>query len=128
MKMPENRNRSREDAIRSRDDSLAPRVDVHENADGITLYADLPGVSNDRLEVQVDKDTLRIRGEAQIEMPAGIEPLVAELYSRTWSRSFALSRELDSEAIQARLRDGVLEVRIPKRAEVRARRIEVRVA
>jgi HSP20 family molecular chaperone IbpA len=112
----------------AREDTLAPRVDVHEDAEGITLYADLPGVASDGLEVQVDKDTLRIRGEGRIEMPDGIEPLFAELRSRNWSRAFALSSELDADAIQARLRDGVLEVRVPKRAEIRPRRIEVRVS
>ena len=128
MNMPENRKSPANTRSAPSEETLSPRVDVHENAEGITLYADLPGVSNDGLEVHVDKDTLRIRGEARIEMPPGIEPLFAEMQSRTWSRSFALSRELDADAVQARLREGVLEIRIPKRAEVRPRRIEVRVA
>jgi HSP20 family protein len=112
----------------ARQESLRPRVDVHEDAGGITLYADLPGVASDQLEVHVDKDTLRIRGEAKLEMPDGMEPLYAELRSPAWSRSFALSSELDAGAIEAKLRDGVLELRIPKRAEVRPRKIDVRVS
>ena len=111
-----------------RDETLRPRVDVYEDGDGITLFADLPGVSSERLEVQVDKDTLRIRGEAKFELPEGIEPLYAELRNPHWSRSFALSSELDPNAIEATLRDGVLRLHIPKRAEVKPRKIDVKVA
>lgn len=110
------------------DEALRPRVDVVEDAEGITLYADLPGVAPERLHVQVDRDTLQIEAEAAVTMPEGIQPLHAEVRSQVYKRSFALSRELDSDAVRANLRDGVLELHIPKRAEIRPRRIEVKIA
>ena len=104
---------------------LRPPVDISENAEGITLIADMPGVSNQRLDVHVDNDTLLIEGEASIDMPEGMEPLYADVHATRYRRSFALSGELNTDAIEARLKDGVLTVRIPKRAEVKPRKIEV---
>jgi HSP20 family protein len=60
-------------------------------------------------------------------MPDGMEALHADVRATRYSRSFALSRELDTENIEASLKDGVLSLRIPKRSEVRPRTIEVRV-
>jgi HSP20 family molecular chaperone IbpA len=113
---------------RAAEAAIRPRVDVHEDAEGITLLADLPGVSSDRLQVQVDRDTLTIEGDAELSLPESIQALHAEVRSRNYRRSFALSNELDTGAIRASLRDGVLELRIPKRAELKPRRIDIKVA
>jgi HSP20 family molecular chaperone IbpA len=105
---------------------LRPPVDIYEDADGITLMADMPGVSRDRLTIEVDKDMLMIEGDARIDMPEGMEALYADVRSTRYRRSFTLSGELESGHIDASLKDGILSVRIPKRAEVRPRKIEVR--
>lgn len=108
--------------------TLRPVVDIFENDHGITMLADLPGVSNDRLNLQVDKDTLKISGDATIGAAQGMEPLWAEIRSTRYERAFTLSSELDAENITAAMKNGVLTVSIPKRAEVRPRKIQVRVA
>ena len=72
------------------------------------------------------RDSLVIEGEAQLEMPEGMEALYADVRSTKYRRSFALSNELDTARIDGNLKDGVLTVRIPKRAERQPRRIEVR--
>jgi HSP20 family molecular chaperone IbpA len=108
------------------DAALYPPVDIYEDAEGIHLQADMPGVSRDRLTVQVDRDTLLIEGDAQIEMPEGMNALYADVRSTRFRRSFTLSSELKADAIDASLKDGVLSVRIPKREEAKPRRIEVR--
>ena len=108
--------------------ALRPRVEVFEDGHGITLIADLPGVGSEHLNVQVDKDTLLIEGKADIAMPEGMQALHAEVRSKLYRRSFALSSELDPDAIAAKLKDGVLTLPIPKRAEVRPRKVEVKVA
>ena len=105
---------------------LRPPVDVYEDAEGIILTADMPGVSRERLNIEVDKDMLLVEGDARIEMPEGMEALYADVRTTRYRRSFTLSGELDTGEINASLKDGVLSVRIPKRAEVRPRRIEVR--
>lgn len=107
---------------------LRPPADVFEDSDGITLRLDVPGVAKERLNIQADQNTLTIEGDVQIVMPAGMEALLAEVHSTHYRRSFALSGELESNKAEANLKDGVLTVRIPKRAELRPRRIEVRAA
>jgi len=106
---------------------IRPPVDIFEDAAGITLVADMPGVSRERLNLQVDHDSLIVEGAAGIDMPEGMEALYADVRLTQYKRSFALSSELDAGAIDATLRDGVLRVRIPRRAEVQPRKIEVRV-
>jgi HSP20 family molecular chaperone IbpA len=106
---------------------LRPPVDISEDAEGITLLADMPGVNSDRLDIHVDNDTLLIDGEAKLDMPEGMEPLYADIRSTHYRRSFALSSELDTAGIDASLTNGVLSVRIPRRAEVKPRRIKVNV-
>jgi HSP20 family protein len=100
-------------------------VDIYEDGDGITLQADMPGVSKERLNVHIDNDSLLIEGSVQFDLPEQANPLYADIRSTTYRRSFALSRELETEKIQATLKDGVLTVRIPKPAEVRPRKIQV---
>jgi len=104
---------------------LQPPADIWEDADGITVLADMPGVSKDRLNIQVDKDTLSIEGEAQIDMPEGMKPLYADVRATRYRRRFALSSELETDSIEASLKDGVLRLRISKRAELKPRKIEV---
>lgn len=106
---------------------LAPNVDIVEDADGITVHADMPGVPKDNLQVQVDGDTLTLRGEMTVPMPQGAEPFYAELRHGAWERRFTLSRELDASNIQAAMKDGVLSLRIPKAEHAKPRRIEVRI-
>jgi HSP20 family protein len=105
---------------------LIPPVDIRENDDGITLMADMPGVSRDQITIQVDKNTLVIEGNAQFDMPEGIQALYADVRSTHYRRSFALSGELQTENIDANLNNGVLTLRIPKRPELKPRKIEVR--
>ena len=108
---------------------LAPAVDVFENSHGISVQAEMPGVSKDRLNVQADRNSLLIEGDVVIDMPAGIEALYADVQATKYRRSFVLSGgELATDQIEANLKDGVLTVRIPKRAEFRPRKVEVRTA
>jgi HSP20 family molecular chaperone IbpA len=76
--------------------------------------------------VQSDKNMLVVEGDVQITVPEGMEALYAEVHSTHYRRSFALSGELDAEGAEASLKDGVLTVRIPRRSELRPRRIEVK--
>ncbi len=100
-------------------------VDIYEDGEGIVLEADMPGVSKDRLTVRVDGETLVLEGNIRFDLPEQAEALYADVRSTIYRRNFVLGRELDSEQIQAQLKDGVLRVKIPKRAELRPRKIEV---
>lgn len=106
---------------------LLPAVDIYEDSGGITLKADLPGVSHDRLEIQVEGNNLAIEGQAAIEMPEGMESLHADIGTTRYRRSFTLSNELETDKVSAEMKDGVLTLQLPKRAELQPRKIEVKV-
>ena len=107
--------------------ALVPPVDIVENDVGITLLADMPGVSKERLGVRVDGDNLLIEGSAEVKVPEHLELLHSEIRHPYFRRSFTLSRELDPSKIEASLRDGVLRLHIPKAEEARPRRVEIKV-
>lgn len=106
---------------------VVPPVDVFENEAGITLLADLPGVSREHLGIRVDGDTLLIEASVNAAGPEKMELIWGEAQIPSYRRQFTLSRELDSGRIEATLKDGVLKLAIPKLEEARPRRIEVRV-
>lgn len=107
--------------------SLVPPVDIFESEVGITLFADMPGVSKDRLAIKVDGDHLLIEGSAEVKVPENLQLLHSEVRQPNFRRSFTLSRELDTTRIEANLRDGVLRLHIPKAEEARPRRVDVNV-
>lgn len=106
---------------------LLPPVDVIEDAGGITLYADLPGVPKDRLQVHVEGDTLTIAGEIRLDTAKDLAASHSEVVLSRYRRVFSLSKELDTERVDAEFDKGVLRLRIPKAAHVQPRRIEIRV-
>jgi HSP20 family protein len=108
--------------------ALVPLVDVSEDDAGITLVADLPGASRESLSLDVDGDTLTIEAPIALDAPAELQAVYAEVRSGRYRRSFTLSRELDSQRIEATLKDGVLTLRVPKLEKARPRRIEVKTA
>lgn len=105
--------------------AVSPAVDVFEDASGITLLADMPGVPRDQLDLKIEGDALLIEGAVQQPTPDGLEAVYAEVRVPRYRRSFTLSRELDTARIDANLKDGVLTVRIPKQAHAQPRRIAV---
>lgn len=108
--------------------ALLPPVDVIEDAKGITLYADLPGVPRDKLQLRVDGDQLVLEGEIDLPVTQGMASTHAEVTLPRYRRAFTLSKELDATQVSAELAQGVLRVRIPKAAHLQPRRIEVKVA
>ena len=108
--------------------ALLPPVDVIEDSTGIWLYADMPGVTKDKLHLQVDADTLTIEGELGLPLPEGMEASHTEVGLSRYRRMFTLSKELDTAKISAELANGVLKLRIPKAEHAQPRRIEVQVA
>jgi HSP20 family molecular chaperone IbpA len=106
---------------------MLPPVDVVEDALGITLYADLPGVPKDKLHVRIDADALTIEGEVSLPMAGNLEPSHVEVQLPRYQRTFTLGKELDSEKVSAEFRHGVLKLSIPKVEHAKPRKIEISV-
>jgi HSP20 family molecular chaperone IbpA len=105
--------------------TIAPAVDIYEDSQGVTLWADLPGVTKDKLDVRVHDSSLSIEAEAVVHTPANLRLQHAEVREPHFARTFTLSPDFDSSKIEANLQDGVLKLTIPRRDEARPRRIEV---
>jgi HSP20 family molecular chaperone IbpA len=105
---------------------LVPPVDIVENADGITVMADMPGVSKEGLTIGVEGDRLTLEGAVELNESPQMQNVYAEVRVARYRRSFVLSRDLDTEKIDARLAHGVLTLHIPKAERAKPRRIEVK--
>ncbi|KVN31979.1 heat-shock protein [Burkholderia pyrrocinia] len=106
--------------------TLTPAVDIYEDSHGVTLWADLPGVTKDKLDVKVHDSSLSIEAEAVVPTPANLRLQHAEVREPHFARTFTLSPDFDTSKIEACLQDGVLKLTIPRRDEARPRRIEVK--
>lgn len=106
----------------------APAVDIEESQDRIVLRADLPGVSMDQIELKIENDHLTLRGERAF--PAGSRREDFHRIERSFGsffRSFTLPLNVNQAAIQAELKNGVLEVTLPKKSETRSKQIQVQI-
>ena len=106
---------------------IVPPADIFEDASGITVLADLPGVTKDKLGVRIDGDSLVLEATASPAGPDGMELIYGETQVSFYRRQFTLSRELDATQADAQLKDGVLRLTIPKAEEAKPRRIDVKI-
>ena len=114
-------------AERTRDRPVyLPRVDIVETGDALEVLADMPGVTRDGVEVTLEQRVLTVRGRAEVPVPEGMAPLYLEYEPGDYERAFALSDAVDPAGIGARVRGGVLHLRLPKAGPAELRRIEVK--
>ena len=105
-----------------------PNVDIHETKDAICVRAELPGVGKDAVNVEVKEGVLTLRGERKFE-----KDVQEENYHRiersygTFYRSFSLPSSVNEEKVSARMKDGVLEVNLPKKEQAKPKQITVSV-
>lgn len=104
-----------------------PDVDIREDEDSLWLWADVPGVKQDRISVDLDHDRLTIRGDVDLGDYEGLTPVYTEYNVGNFVRQFTLAagHRFDVDRISARVANGVLTVQIPKSERARQRRIPV---
>ena len=108
--------------------SWAPAVDIFENEHELVVKADLPDVKPEELDIRVENNILTIRGERKFEKKVDEKNyLRLERSYGSFARSFALANTVNSEAIKADYKDGVLTLTIPKREEAKPKQIKVSV-
>jgi HSP20 family molecular chaperone IbpA len=105
--------------------AFTPNVDIVRGQDEVLIYADLPGTTADGIEVSFDRGMLQLQARvARRSLPG--TPLREEYAVGDWRRSFTLSEEYDGSSTSAEYHEGVLCLRIPKAAQARAHRVQVR--
>jgi HSP20 family protein len=110
-----------------RSTGFIPPVDIHEDKDAIYVLAELPGVKTEDVKLHVENNILTLTGERKLEKEDKREGYhrVERSYG-TFTRSFALPNSVASDQVQAEMNDGILTVKLPKKAEVQPKRIEVK--
>jgi HSP20 family protein len=104
---------------------FVPQVDLREVPNGIELVANLPGVSEDRLEILLDKHVLTIRGQVSGSAPEGATPVYCEYGVGDYERVFTLPTDIDQDRIEAHFANGVLTLSLPRQTPPAVRRIAV---
>jgi HSP20 family protein len=119
------RTRKEEDFVSS---EWRPPVDIFESGDTFVLKLEIPEVDKESVDIKINDDELTIRGERKLE--PGVDP---ESYHRmergygTFSRSFSLTKTIDSSKIKAAVKDGILRIELPKKEEVKPKQIKIEV-
>ncbi|HVB28475.1 MAG TPA: Hsp20/alpha crystallin family protein [Terriglobia bacterium] len=103
-----------------------PPVDIYETDDNLVLKAELPGINPNDVEVRVEDNTLYLKGERKVEKEAKEENLhrVERSYG-AFSRTFALPGSIDADKVEAKYKDGVLTLTMPKREEAKPKTIKI---
>jgi HSP20 family protein len=104
-----------------------PDVDILEEPEAFVIHADMPGASEETVDIQLEKGLLTLHARPA-EAPTKAKPVYAEYRDGSYYREFRLSEDIDMSAVTAKMRDGVLELRLPKSAERKPRRISVQAA
>lgn len=104
----------------------APAVDIAENENEIVLRAELPGMKQEDIDIELTGDTLTLRGERKFENEERKDNFVRveRSYGR-FQRSFTLGVPVQSDQVKATYKDGVLEVHLPKSEETKPRKVQV---
>ncbi len=118
------RNRGREEGLRQ--GMWTPAVDIYENTDSVVVKAELPGVEKDQISVEVKDGILSLRGERKFEKEIKEESYhrIERMYG-SFQRSFSLPVSVDQEKVTAKFKDGVLEVKLPKKEQAKPKQIKV---
>lgn len=107
--------------------TFRPNVDIREDADGLTVTADMPGARREDIDVQFENGTLTLHGKVRPRQEEGTSWLLAEYDVGDFYRSFTVSEMIDASRISAEYKDGVLTLRMPKVEAAKPRKIEVAV-
>ena len=103
-----------------------PRTDVYENDEALFVVADMPGVDEKTLDIQVERNVLSVVGHAEAETPEGFELDYGEYRPGSFVRQFTLPVDVDVGRIDATVRDGVGRIRLPKSEGAKPRKVAVR--
>jgi HSP20 family protein len=104
--------------------ALAPRTDIKEMDDHFAIEVELPGVSSDHVDLQVENDELRLTAKRNGKTDGTY--LSRERLAGTYTRVFRLGEMVDSDAIQGEMTDGILRIRLPKAARALPRKIAIK--
>jgi len=102
-----------------------PLVDIVETGDALVLVSEMPGVDQAGVDVVIEKNVLTIRGTVNDQVPEGFKLSYDEYGVGDYERAFTIPNEIDREAVQATMKDGVLRLTLPKVKPAAAKKVTV---
>lgn len=125
--MPEYAEKKRDSELSKKQESsyILPYIDIYEDQEALYINADMPGVSKEKLSIELKDEVLTIEGKVT---KSDLKPLIQEYNVGDYYRSFTLTEEIDRENISAKMENGVLMLKLPKVEKVKARKIDIKTA
>ena len=105
---------------------LVPRADIYETDENISVTLDMPGVSEESIDITLEKNVLTINGYSDIDVPEGYSLAMAEYEIGDYERSFRRTDRIDQDGIEAVYTDGVLHLTLPKAEGAKVRKISIK--
>jgi HSP20 family protein len=105
--------------------TYVPDVDIYETTDSLWLRADMPGVEEQSIAINVKEGVLSIEGQVEVKDYENLRPVYTEYNVGNYSRRFTLANTIDADRIRARMQNGVLELELPKAEQAKPRRIAI---
>jgi HSP20 family molecular chaperone IbpA len=106
--------------------AVTPPTDILESVDGFHIFIDLPGVATSGLSIDLEENELTVKAVSSYDPGEALGHLRMEFETQYFERSFTLSEMVDKSKIQANLKDGVLDLALPKVEAMKPRRIEIK--
>lgn len=117
--------RAQERALESEEDAWAPAVSIKETTDSMVLYAALPGLDRQNVNVEIKDGALQLSGRLPTPLKENEEWLRSEIVYGRFFRSFRLGQQVDPSSVKANMKDGMLEITMPKTEGARTSKIQV---
>lgn len=105
--------------------SFLPDVDIFETKDSIVLEADMPGVDESSIQVNLNGGVLTIEGTVALDDYQSLSPVYSEYRVGDYRRRFSVSNEIDADRIQGKMVNGVLHLQLPKAEKAKPRKISI---
>lgn len=104
---------------------FVPNSDIYETEDALTVVMEVPGVTKDNVNIDLENDILEVEGRIDFSSYAELDPVYSEYNVGHFTRKFSLSSKIDQGKISAELNDGVLKLILPKAEDAKPRRIKI---
>jgi HSP20 family molecular chaperone IbpA len=105
--------------------AFVPSADIYESENTLTVVLEMPGVSKENVDVNVEDGVLTVEGRIEFSQYERLQPVYSEYNVGPYRRSFQISNQIDHSKIAAQMRDGIMTLELPKVETAKPRRIQV---
>jgi HSP20 family molecular chaperone IbpA len=105
--------------------AFVPSADIYESENALTVVLEIPGVSKDNVDVNIEDGVLTVEGRIDFSKYEGLQPVYSEYNVGPYRRSFQISSQIDHSKISAQMQNGIMTLELPKAETAKPRRIQI---